>query len=500
MTAAVLAVQDVGKQYAGYRVLDAVSFALEAGDTMAVVGENGAGKSTLAKILAGVIAPDSGRLFINGHEVTLSTPRVALEHGIAFIPQELLYVPQLGVAENICLGRWPRRAGLTSAAAIRRRAAAELKRYGFDLPLDRVMASLSVAQQQMVEILKAVARRSRMIVLDEPTATLSSRDSDRLLTLMTGLAQQGVAVLYISHRLDEVFRACHTVAVLRNGRLVHVGPVAETSPREVIGQMLGRSADDTVLPKQHAANRDDMLDARNWRRKALPPLRDISFSVHRGEVVCLYGVRGSGAEVIAETLGGLHPEVTGETVVAGNSVQSVRNPRAARHLGVAYVPAERKSQGLSLTMSVQRSLAMLVLKRVSRIGIVSAGRERALAKRIASDVLLRARGLAQPVGELSGGNQQKVLVGSRLATQPLLLVLQEPTRGVDVGARLEIHRLLRKMANEGTATLLVTSDIEEAVTISDRLLVVRDGEIVHEVHKPSLGSQHDVLHAAGGGS
>ncbi|MCW2567799.1 MAG: transporter related protein [Mycobacterium sp.] len=498
MTAPVLAVEGLGKSYGRHRVLDGVTFDLAAGETTALLGENGAGKSTLAKILAGAVPPDAGRVLVDGNPVQLSSPRVALEHGIAFIPQELVYVPKLSVAENVCLGRWPRRAGFTSGAALRRRAAAEAERFGFDLPLERDMDTLTLAQQQMVEILKALARRSRVILLDEPTAALSSHDSERLLDVMTGLAADGVGVLYISHRLDEVFRACRTVHVLRNGRLVRSSAVGDTTPRGVIEDMLGRSADETEVPTRDRAGARPVLSVRGYERAGLPPLRDVSFEVGEGEIVGLYGVRGAGAEVIAETLGGLHPEVTGETTVDGTKVRTLRRPLAARRAGIAYVPADRKSQGLALTLPIQQSLSMLVLRTLSRLGVVARRRERATAAQLATDVQLRARGLGQLVGELSGGNQQKVLVGSRIAMRPKVLVLQEPTRGVDVGARLEIHRLLRRLADDGTATLLVTSDIEEAVNLSDRLLVVRDGAVVSEFPRPDFRSQSDVLHAAGG--
>ncbi|MCW2762734.1 MAG: transporter related protein [Marmoricola sp.] len=498
MSGSLLAIEGLAKQYGRHRVLDDVSLTLEAGETAALLGENGAGKSTLAKILAGAVKPDDGRMRIDGEEVSFSTPREALTRGIAFIPQELVYVPELTVAENIVLGRWPHKFSLTSQAWVRRQAAAEARKYGFRIPLDRRMASLSLAQQQTVEILKAVARRSRIIVLDEPTAALNSDDSQQLLDLMTGLAESGVGVIYISHRLDEVFRACRTVHVLRNGHLVHSSPVGETSPGQIIQHMLGRKSDEAVVPKQRVERSTKVLELHAWEREQSPPLRKVSLEVHEGEIVGLYGVRGAGAETVAETLGGLHPDVRGGTTVGGRALRGLRHPLASRRAGIAYVPADRKSQGLVLSLPVLQSFSLLIMSTLSRFGIVARNQERAAASRLAREVRLRARGLGQPVGELSGGNQQKVLVGSRLASKPNVLVLQEPTRGVDVGARLEIHRLLRKLADEGTGALLVTSDIEEAVILSDRLLILRDGAIVHEIHQPTLNSQAEALHEAGG--
>jgi ribose transport system ATP-binding protein len=498
MAGPLLAIDGLAKQYGRHRVLEGVSLTLEAGETAALLGENGAGKSTLARILAGAVRPDDGKISIDGEDVTFATPREALTHGIAFIPQELVYVPNLTVAENIVLGRWPRRAGVTSQAWMRRQAGAEARRFGFQLPLDRQMTALSLAQQQMVEILKVVARRSRLIVLDEPTAALNSEDSQQLLDLMTGLAADGVGVIYISHRLDEVFRACRTVHVLRNGRLVHSSSVSGTNPGEIIRHMLGRSTNEAIVPKRRVERTTKVLELQDWERSASPPLRRVSLAVHEGEIVGLYGVRGAGAETIAETLGGLHSNVQGGTIVAGRALRALRRPVASRRAGIAYVPADRKSQGLVLTMPVQQSFSLLVMRALSRFGVIAGRQERALARRLAGEVRLRSRGLSQAVGELSGGNQQKVLVGSRLASKPNVLVLQEPTRGVDVGARLEIHRLLRQLADAGTGTLLVTSDIEEAVNLSDRLLILRDGAIVHEINQPTLSSQAEALHAAGG--
>jgi ribose transport system ATP-binding protein len=493
-----LSVDGLVKQYGRQRVLEGVSFTLRSGEVGALLGENGAGKSTLAKILAGAVHPDEGAIAVSGRPVTLSTPRSAILHGISFMPQELIYVPRLTVAENICLGRLPGPMGTTSPRAIRRRAQEEAAAFDLDLPLDRDMDSLPLAQQQQVEILKALARRSRILLLDEPTAALSSHDSEQLLRLTGTLAARGVAVLYISHRLDEVFRACDTVHVLRNGRLVHSSAIRDTTPREVIERMLGRPPEEADFSGDARPATRPVLEVRGWRRERTPALHDVSFTVGEGEILGLYGVRGSGAETVAEALGGLHTDITGDTVVAGRRLRRMTGPIAGRQAGIAYVPADRKSQGLVLIQPILRNLSLAILRTLTRLGVIRRRQEMATATQLGEQVQLRARSLSQPVGELSGGNQQKVLVGSRLATKPKVLVLQEPTRGVDVGARLELHRLLRALADEGTGQLLVTSDIEEAVGLSDRLLIVRDGRIVHQIARPTLASQPEALHAAGG--
>ena len=496
---AVLRVQDVSKSYGAHQALCGVNFSIRAGETAALLGENGAGKSTLARILTGAQRADGGHIAVDGRPVTLTSPRKALEEGIAFIPQELLYVPRLTVAENICLGRWPTRNSWTSANAMRRQAANDCTQVGLELDLWAEMASLSIAQQQMVEIVKAFARRARAVVLDEQTAALSADDSDLLLRQMARLAKTGAAILYISHRIDEVFRACDTVHVIRNGVVVHSAPVTQTTPREVIVAMLGRMSEDVDdVARSSKAPGPVALRVRRMSKASTPPLHDIAFDVRRGEIVGVYGVRGSGAESVAEILGGLHKNAVLNATVSGTQTTRIPTPRSAKRLKIAHVPAERKSQGLVLSMAVRSTMTLLVLGQLSRMLFIQNRRERVLSRQLADDVLLRARTLSQPVGDLSGGNQQKALLASRLATKLEILVLHEPTRGVDVGARLEVHRLIRAQADKGTAVLLVSSDIEEIAILSDRVLVVAEGAIAAEFATPSLAVQHQILEAAGG--
>lgn len=498
VAADVLAVTGLSKRYGPELALNSVSLTLQAGETAALLGENGAGKSTLAKILAGVVRPDEGQIRLKGKQVSFSSPRDALDRGIAFIPQELVYVPKLTVAENICLGRLPNRYGLTSAKRIRERAASDARRFGFDLPLNGEMASLSLAEQQMVEILKALARDSILLLLDEPTAALNSEDSERLLSLMTSLADSGVAILYVSHRLDEVFRHCRTVHVLRNGNRVHSGRVSDASPSEIITHILGRNETTASTRQPVASDAPVALEIRGWSREARPEINDVSLTVRQGEIVGLYGLQGSGAETVAEALGGIHPDVVGETSVVGKRVGRIASPVVSRRAGIGYVPADRKSQGLVMVMPIYQALSLLVVGSMARLGVIRLGVEGKLASRLSVDVSLRSRSPRQLVGQLSGGNQQKVLVGSRLATRSKVLVLQEPTRGVDIGARREIHRLLRGLADLGAGILVVTSDIDEALVLSDRLLIFRSGAIVKEIRQPGPASGIEALHAAGG--
>lgn len=494
----VVHLRSLRKVYGSQIVLNDVSFSLAPGQISALLGENGAGKSTLAKILAGAVTPDGGGIYVDDKKLKFESPRDALNKGVALIPQELIYVPNLTVAENICLGRWPGRAFFTSPRQMLRTANSEAERLGFNLPLRSLMKSLSFAQQQAVEIVKALSRNAQLIILDEPTAALNNEESERLLELMRGVARDGAAIMYISHRLDEVFRACTDVEVLRNGQLVFSGKVEQTQPSEVISHILGREevAQHRVATSQDAG--EPCLVVEGLNRDLYPPIRNVDLRVGRTEIVGLYGLAGSGAEVIAESLAGQHKDVTGSVTIAGVNVGVPRSPRKARRQRIGYVPADRKLQGLIPTMSVRESFSLLVLETLSRWGFIKRREERKLAKDLAARTLLRARSLEQKVSELSGGNQQKVLMGSRIAQAPTVLVLQEPTRGVDIGARVELHNLLRELADAGTGQLVVTSDIEEAVVLSDRLLVLREGQIVHEIIDPSEASQNEAIQAAGG--
>lgn len=498
MTAPALALRNIDKSYGPNRVLREISLEVGAGETCAVLGENGAGKSTLLKILAGVVRADGGTVRIDGRQVELGSPRAASASGIAYIPQELTYVPELSAAENICLGGWPLRLGLTSQTAAVRRAGEVARRFGFEIPLDQNMSRLPRAEQQLAEILKVLMRDARVILLDEPTAALADQDAQRLLQLTRSLARQGIAVVYVSHRLDEVFQVCDSVHVMRDGQLVYSGKAAETRPEQAIAHMLGRELAAAVPAQAGKPQGTDVLRLEKWRRGGIPAIRDVSLEVRGGEVVGVYGLRGSGVEYIAEALGGLHGDVKGDTFVGGRRVGRLKAPADAKKAGIAYVPADRKADGLVLGLSVQHQISLLNLDRISRFGFIMGRRERDLARQYAARLHLRSQGLKQAQHELSGGNQQKVLLASRMAINPRVFVLHEPTRGVDVGARLEIHRFLRQFADAGTGILLITSDIEEVTSVPDRTLVLRQGSIVGEITGPRPDDQSRILQLAGG--
>jgi ribose transport system ATP-binding protein len=479
--APLLAAKGLAKSYAGHLVLSEIDFTLDRGEAVAVIGENGAGKSTFAKIVAGVIRPDAGELLLDGRSVSFNSPREALRHGIAFIPQELAYVPELTVGENILLGRWPSRFGFVSHRRVLFQAREEARRYGIDLELERRMSDLKLADQQIVEIVKALTRRAVVIVLDEPTAALNDQESQNLFSVIKRLAGEGVGIVYISHRIDEVHRLSDRVDVFRNGRLVASTSPREATPEQLIGHMLGQAAEHFEIFDRKEAVSTSAVSLANWRTADSSALDGIDLEVNRGEVVCLFGVRGCGAEVVAEGLAGRNRALRGDLWLEGRHTALFRTPIAARRANIGYVPSERKKEGLVLPMSISGNIGLLVLRRLSRLGIIRSRLAASLAERLTRQFAVRFSRLSQPVGELSGGNQQKVLLASRLAPSPRVLVLQEPTRGVDVGARLEIHRFLRSICDQGAAILLVTSDVEEAVAVSDRLVIMRNGRVAGEL-------------------
>ena len=492
-----LQTKGLSKAYGANRALNGVSFSLHRGQAVAVVGENGAGKSTLARILAGSILPDSGEILLEGKAVAFRSPRDALARGISFIPQELAYLSNLTVAENVLVGRWPNWRGLTSNRAIQKEAELQVRRFGIDLDVSRPMSALKLAERQLVEIVKSLAHRARVLILDEPTSALSDPESQILFRVLRSLSEQGVGLIYISHRIDEIFRFGHRIDVLRNGGLVASLSPAETKPSQVIDHMLGRAAED--LGTSHSPSDQErglVLKLVDWSSQGRPQLSNVNVSVGRGEIVGLFGLRGCGADVVAEGLAGLRRDIRGELFLNQRTCRLFLNPRAAHRAKIIYMPPERKRDGLVLGLSVQANISLAVLRTLSRFGFLKYHAEKSLAERLSGQLNIRLQSVNQMVSQLSGGNQQKVLLASRMAAGPYVFVLHEPTRGVDVGARIEIHKILRHMADRGAAILWVTSDVEEAVVVSDRLLVMRDGALVAELKGRSKTQQEALAIAA----
>ena len=401
--------------------------------------------------------------------------------GISYIPQELAYLPNLTVAENLLVGQWPSQSGFTNRLTVRRRAAELADQFGIALDVRQPIVKLGLAERQLIEILKALARDTKILILDEPTASLTAEESANLFRVLRNLATTGVGIIFISHRLDEIFEIADRLLVLRNGSVV---ADLIPAPRRPASSSTTCSASRSPRPSATSPTRRPgpvVLELEGWSRPGLPNISGLGLALHEGEILGLFGPRGSGAELVADGLGGRIGDFRGSVAVRGTRRRTFSTPRESRSAGIGFVPPERKRDGLNLEASIAANLSMLVLPSVSRWGFVNRLAERRIAQKWRETLQIRCRSVTQSVGALSGGNQQKVLLGSRLVAQPNFLVLNEPTRGVDVGTRAQIHQYIKQEARGGTSVLWVTSDIEEAVLVSDRLLVMRDGSIVGEL-------------------
>jgi rhamnose transport system ATP-binding protein len=473
-----LAVEGIEKSFPGVRALTGVSFSVAPGEVHALLGENGAGKSTLIKIISGVYQPDAGTIHVDGQRLHFESPDDSRRAGIATIYQELLLFRDLTVAENIFMGHAPRgRSGWLDWKAMAAKTEALLASLDItDLAPNRIVGSLSVGNRQRVEILRALSQDARLLIMDEPTAALTDHDVRRLFDLVRRLKSRGVGIIYISHRMDEIFQLADRVTVLRDGAQVGTRLVAETSAAELVQMMVGRQIE-SLFPKIAAPIGAPVLEVRDLVRR--PMTRGISLTVRAGEIVGLAGLVGSGRSELAQTIFGATPAESGEILLSGKPVQ-IRSPGGARSLGIAYVPEDRATQGLVRPMTVRENFSLASLAKVARFGFIDSAAETRMAESGAMRFRVRASSLDQVVGRLSGGNQQKIVLGKWLANQPKLLILDEPTRGIDVGAKAEIHRLMGELAAQGLAILMISSELPEVLGMSDRVLVMREGRLVAE--------------------
>ena len=482
-----LQLRDIEKTFPGVRALSEVSFDVRAGEVHALLGENGAGKSTLIKIVSGVYQPDSGVILIDGREAHFATPEDAKRAGVATIYQELLLFPELTVAENIFLGHAPRgRLGRIDWTAMRANAEELLASLDIDdLASDMIVGSLPVGNRQRVEILRALSHDARILIMDEPTAALTESDVMRLFDIVRRLKARGVAVVYISHRLDEIFAIADRVTVLRDGAYVGAREVAETSAAELVQMMVGRRIEN-LFPKTAVPIGGPVLEARDLVRR--PMTKKVSFAVRRGEIVGLAGLVGSGRSELAQTIFGVTPAESGEIRLLGETVK-IDSPESARAKGIAYVPEDRGVQGLVRAMSVLHNFSLAALNGLSRWGFIDRSAERRMAEEGVERFSVRTNSVDEIAGRLSGGNQQKIVLGKWLANNPRLLILDEPTRGIDVGAKAEIHRLMGELAAGGVAILMISSELPEVLGMSDRVLVMREGRLVAEFDRARATSE-----------
>jgi rhamnose transport system ATP-binding protein len=492
-TAPLLSVQHVTKAFAGVQALGDVSLQLYGGEAHALVGENGAGKSTLVKILGGVHLPDSGSLIAGDREAVLAGPADARDLGIAVIYQEPTLFPDLTVAENVFIGRQPLRSARRIDGRAMDKAVNEIfERLGVRLDPDRIARGLSIAEQQLVEIAKALSLEASVVVMDEPTAALSPVEARRLFGVVQTLRSHGTAVLFISHRLEEVLEICQRVTVLRDGKLVLSQELAGMSSDDLVRAMVGREVR-AREQERHTAGKT-VLEVDRLTREGV--FVDISFEVAAGEVVALAGLVGSGRSEVARAIFGIDRYDAGSVRVSGKA-QPRGSPNAAMRAGLAFVPEDRRQQGLVMELSTAHNLALASLRRLSRGGLLFARIERAFATRWAKELQVKYGRISSEVSMLSGGNQQKVVLAKWLSRKPSLLIVDEPTRGIDIGTKSEVHRLLSSLATEGVAVLVISSELPEVLALADRILVMREGRLVSAMSRDEATEERII--AAGTG-
>jgi rhamnose transport system ATP-binding protein len=487
------ALEGVSKSFGATLALDDVSFELRPAEIHALVGENGAGKSTLVKILAAIHQPDVGTVRVDGEPVVLHGPAEARARGIAVVHQEPRLFPDLTVAENVFLGHAPSgRLGTVDWRAMTRQARAIFASLGVRMDPDAVIRGLSMADQQLIEVAKALSVDARVLVLDEPTASLSAHEVERLFTIVRQMRDRGTAVLFVSHRLDEVFTLCDRATVLRDGRHVVTAPTSGLTTADLVRHMVGRAV--TLFPKVDATAGATLLEVEGLGRG--DAFRDVSFTVRAGEIVGFAGLVGAGRSEVARVLFGIDRPDTGVIRLDGRPVVFA-SPSAALRAGIAYVPEDRHQDGLLLDLSIADNVTLPILPRLFPRLFVRRARERAIASRYAERFRVRTTGVDQLVGALSGGNQQKVVLAKWLAAEPRVLLLDEPTRGIDIGAKVEVHRIVSELAASGLGIVLISSDLPEVLAMSDRILVMHEGRISAEI-PAGRATEEAVMFAATG--
>lgn len=476
---AVIRMEHIHKSFGGVHALNDVHIEVFAGEVHAILGENGAGKSTLIKTMTGVHQPDSGEMFLHGEPVRFGTPREAQAQGIAAIYQEPSLFPDLDIAENILAGRQPTRGGRVDWRAMRREARELLQQLGVRLDPRTKARNLSVAQQQTVEIARALSLSAQLLIMDEPTSSLTLNEVEELFGIVRRLRESGTAIIFISHRLEELFAVADRVTVLRDGKYVDTRDISEATSGELIQMMVGRQVDD-LFPKEEAPAGKPRLEVRNLTARG--KFEGISFELRAGEILGLAGLIGAGRTDVARALFGIQPPTAGSIKVDGQEV-NIDSPQRAMRLGLAFVPEDRQHHGLVLPMTIAVNITLPILPRFASAGWLQERSAKKVAAAAASRLEVRSAGIDQKARELSGGNQQKVVLAKWLETDPRILILDEPTRGIDVGTKAAVHQLMSDLANEGVAILMISSELPEILGMSDRILVMREGRVTGELSR-----------------
>jgi ribose transport system ATP-binding protein len=485
----------IEKSYPGVRALAGVDLSVDPGEIHALLGQNGAGKSTLMKVIAGTVGPDDGRVVVNDDDVSLDSPKSSTEHGVGLVYQETSLVPPLSVGENVLLGRWPMRRGTVDWSRVHAEARRHLDRVGFDVDTHREVRELGMAERQLVELAKALSLEVRIMLLDEPTSALSERETSRLFEICRALRGEGVAIVYVSHRLSEIVEIADRITVLRDGAEVGTVDAQGVQESELARMMVGKSLSwEDRRSGERRSNGERPLALRATGLGRRPRLRPVDLELHEGEIVTVFGLVGAGRTRLARTLFGLEPASEGTIEVLGIE-RTIRSPVEAIAAGVGYV-GEDRAAGLVPKLSVAENITLATLDDTSRAGVLDFRREREVAQRAVEDLGIRATSLDQSAETLSGGNQQKVVLARWMCSGARVLVLDDPTRGIDVGAKDEVFRLVQRLTGEGVAALYFTSEIEEARRLGDRILVMAEGGVAAEM--PADVSDEEIMTAAGG--
>ena len=481
----------ISKSFPGVKALDNVGFSVAEGEIRALVGENGAGKSTLMKILNGNYKKDCGQILIDGQEVDITNPQVADAHGITIIFQELNLVDELSIAENIFAGRLAKKGKLVNWKELNNRAKELLNRVSFDVDPRKLVGSLTVAEKQMVEIAKALSRNSRIILMDEPSATLTKKELDALFEIIRDLKRSGIAVIYISHRMEEIFEICETVTVMRDGQIIGTKDVSGVTSDELVEMMVGREVN-SAYPKRDVQIGEEVLRVEHLCRKDRK--QDVAFSLHKGEVLGIAGLVGAGRTEIMRAVFGVDYISHADVYVSGKKVK-LNNPAAAKKHGIAFLTEDRKVEGLTLDFTVKSNVVAANLPSIRKGAFNNVKKENEIADLYIAKTRIKTPHRNQKVGNLSGGNQQKVVVSKWLNTDPDILIMDEPTRGIDVGAKREIYEIINELVAQGKAIILISSELPEVLGMSDRVLVMKDDAIVAELTGDDINAVEVMRHA-----
>jgi ribose transport system ATP-binding protein len=487
-----LSVEGISKHFVGVQALKGISVAFEKGEVHALCGENGAGKSTLIKTITGALSPDSGRILLNGEELRQGDPQYIISQGISAIYQEFNLIPSLTVADNIFFGREQTRGIFLSKQEMERQTEKICKDMGVDIPPNMRIMDLGVAYQQIVEIAKTISKKCSILIMDEPTAPLTEKEIGMLFRVIKSLKASGVTIIYISHRLEEIFEICDRITVLRDGEWISTMNVSETNKTDLIQKMVGRelNSSSSYVPQY---TDEVVLELRNFRTSLL---KDVSFSLHRGEILGMGGLVGAGRTETVMALFGASPLLSGEVLLHGKPIH-IRSPQDAIANGLGLLSEDRKKYGLILRMPIQYSITLPILNRLSRFSFIQQQKEVALCEVYQRELRIKAPSIKQPVINLSGGNQQKVILAKWLATDSEILIFDEPTRGIDVGAKQEIYQIMRKLVQEGKSIIMISSEMIELLEMSDRLIVMHEGKVQKDLNREEF-SQETVLRLASG--